>query len=69
MSLVDSVSEDAEQAVEHFGRLYERFALHFSTKTRTMSAQAEHYLHSGLVCQGKGNILPFERIVPGVSSM
>lgn len=64
MSFVELISEDVEQAIECFEAFHQRFAARFATKTREMSLAAKQYVHGQLVCQARGNLMQFEKLVP-----
>jgi len=64
MPLVDLVASDVEKVIERFHQFHERFAFYFATKTRTMAKQAKQYIHGQLLCQRRGNLQEFEKIVP-----
>ena len=67
MSLVNLVVSDVKQAVKRFHEYHERFASYFSTKTRNMSEQGKQYIHGQLLCQNRGNMKEFQKIVPDSS--
>ena len=64
MSLVNLVVSDVKQVIKRFHEFHDRFADYFATKTRNMSEQGKQYMHGQLLCQNKGNMKEFEKIVP-----
>lgn len=68
MALVELVESDAEQAIERFEEFHQRYAPHFATQTRTMATEAKQYVHGQLLCQRRGNMTAFEKIVPESNS-
>ena len=63
MGLVELVTSDVEQVVKQFQQFHHRFSHHFATQTRTMAAEAKQYLHGQLICQRRGNLMQFEKLV------
>ena len=64
MALIELVSSDIQQAIEHFEQFHRRFAHYFATKTRTMAHRAKQYMQGQLQYQRWGNMAQFEKIVP-----
>ncbi len=64
MSLVNLVVSDVKQVIKRFYEFHDRFADCFVTKTRNMAEQGKQYMHGQLLCQNKGNMKEFEKIVP-----
>ncbi len=64
MSLVNLVVSDVKQVVKRFHEFHERFASYFATKTRNMAEQGKQYIHGQLLCQNRGNMKEFQKIVP-----
>ena len=48
MSLIELVTTDIQQAIEHFEKFHRRFTHYFATKTRTMAHRAKQYLQGQL---------------------
>ena len=65
MPLIELVSSDIKQAIERFEQFHQRFAQYFATKTRTMAHRAKQYMQGQLQYQRWGNMVQFEKIVPG----
>jgi SRSO17 transposase len=64
MSLVNLIVSDVKQVVKRFHEFHERYSSYFATKTRNMAEQGKQYIHGQLLCQNRGNMKEFQKIVP-----
>ena len=64
MYLFNLVVSDVKQVIKRFHEFHGRFAGYFATKTRNMAEQGKQYIHGQLLCQNRGNMKEFEKIVP-----